>query len=94
MDIVEAEEVGTVRGGCRAAGVWGVGEVRGLGGAELREAVQSGGALGRLVGKGGAGTKWGGALRRVGRARGGINVAMGRRVQIDVGSRSSKTLGR
>ena len=71
MDIVEAEEVDMMREGCRAAGVWRVSEVRGLDGAELREAVQSGGALERLVGKGKAGSKWGEVVRRVARARGG-----------------------
>ena len=39
VDIVDAEEVDIVREGCRAAGVWRVSEVRGLGGAELREAA-------------------------------------------------------
>jgi hypothetical protein len=45
VDIVDPEEVDMVREGCRAAGVWRVSEVRGLDGAEPREAAQSGGAL-------------------------------------------------
>ena len=94
VDIVEAEEVDMIREGCRAAGVWRVSEVRGFDGAELREAVQSGGALERLVGKGKAGSKWGGVVRRVARARGGTRDVMGRRVRIGAGSRSSRTLGR
>ena len=44
VDIVDPEEVDMVREGCRAARVWRVSEVRGLDGAELREAVQSGGS--------------------------------------------------
>ena len=71
-----------------------VSEVRGLDGAELRETIHSGGALERLVGKEKAGTKWGGVVRRVARARGGTNDAMGRRVRIGAGSRSSSALGR
>ena len=51
IDLVEADEVEMVRGGCRAAKVWRVSELRRLGGAGLREAVEPGGALERLVGK-------------------------------------------
>ena len=94
VDIVDTEEVDMVREGCRAAGVWRVSEVRGLDGAELREAAQSGGALERLVGRGKAGAKWGEVVRRVARARGGANDVMGRRVRVGAGSRSSKALGR
>jgi ribonuclease HI len=94
VDIVDTEEVDMVREGCRAAGVWRVSEVRGLDGAELREAAQSGGSLERLVGKGKAGAKWGEVMRRVARARGGTNDVMGRRVRVGAGSRSSRTLGR
>ena len=71
VDMVDTDEVDMVREGCRAAGVWRVSEVRGLNGAELREAAQSGGSLERLVGKGRAGAKWGEVVRRVARARGG-----------------------
>ena len=49
------------------------------------------------MGKGKAGSKWGEVVRRVARARGGINDVnhvMGRRVRIGAGSRSSRTLGR
>ena len=66
----------------------------GLDGAELREAVQSGGALERLVGRGKAGAKWGEVVRRVAKARGEANDVMGRRVRVGAGSRSSKALGR
>ena len=69
-------------------------EVRELDSAELRESMQSGGALERMVGKGKAGAKWGEIVRRVVRARGGANDVMGRRVSIGAGSRSSITLGR
>ena len=93
-DIVEVDEVGMVREGCSAAGIWRVSEVRELDGAELTESVQSGGALERLAGKGKAGAKWGKVVRRVSRARGGSNDVMGRRVRIGAGSKSSKTLGR
>ena len=61
VDIVDHEEVDIVREGCRAAGVWRVSESRGLDGAEIREAAQSGGALERLVGRGKqvpSGVKW------------------------------------
>ena len=91
---VEAEEVDIMREGCRAAGIWRVSEVRGLDGANLREAVQGGEALERLVGKGKAGTKWDEVMRRVARARGGANDVMDRRVRIGAGSRSSRILGR
>ena len=69
-------------------------EVRGLDGAVLREAAQSGGALERLVGRGKAGAKWGEVVRRVARARDGVNDVMGRRVRAGACSRSSKVLGR
>ena len=45
MDIAESEEADTMKQGSRAGGVWRMSEVRGLGCANLREAVQSGGAL-------------------------------------------------
>ena len=69
-------------------------EVRGLDGAELREAAQSGGAPERLVGRGKAGAKWGEVVRRVVRARGGANNVTGRRVRVGASSRSSKALGK
>ena len=94
VDIVDPEEVDMVREGCRAAGVWRVSEVRGLDGVELREAVQSGGALERRVGRGKAGAKWDEVVRRVARARGEANDVMGKRVRVGAGSRSSKALGR
>ena len=50
VDLVEM-----VREGCRAVEVWRVSELRRLDGAGLREAMESGGALERLVGKGKAG---------------------------------------
>ena len=93
VDIVEADEVGLMREGCRAAGIWRVSEVRGLDGVEMREAAQSGGALERLVGKGKAGARWGEVVRRVARARGGVTDVMGRRVRAGAGSRSSRALG-
>ena len=71
VDLVEADEVEMVREGCRAAEVWRVNELRRLGGAGLREAVESGGALERLVGKCKAGKTWGEAVRRVAQVRGG-----------------------
>ena len=52
VNIVEAEEVDMMREGCKAARVWSMSEVRGRDGVELREAIQSGGALQRLVGQG------------------------------------------
>ena len=67
-------------------------EVRGLDGAELGEAAQSDGALESLVGRGKTGAKWGTVVRRMARARGGVNDVMGRRVGIGAGSRSSKHL--
>ena len=69
VDIVEADEVDMMREECRAVRVWRVSEARGLDVAELREPVQSGGALERLVGKGKAGAKWGEVVRRVTRAK-------------------------
>ena len=94
VEIVEAEEMDMLREGCRAAGVWRVSEVRRLDGVELREAMQSGGAPERLVGKGKAGSKWDEVVKRVARARGGISDVTGRRVRIGAGSRSSSALGR
>ena len=94
VDIVDLEEVDMVREVCRAAGVWRASEVRGLDGAEPREAVQSGVALERLVGRGEAGAKWDEVARRVARARGGANDVMGRRVRAGAFSRSNKALGR
>ena len=94
VDIVEADEVDSMREGCRAAGVWRVSEVRRLDGAELREATQSVGALERMVGKGKADAKWGEVVkRRVARARGGAIDVMRRRVRADAGPRSSRALG-
>ena len=93
VDIVEVDEMDPMREGCRAAGIRRVSEVRRLDGVELREAVQSGGALERLVGQGKAGTRWGKVVRRVGRTRGGVTAAMGRRVRAGAGPRSSRALG-
>ena len=82
VDIIDPEEVDMVREERRAAGVWRVSEVRGLDGVQLREAIQSGWALERLVGRDKAGAKWGEAVRVVARARGGANAVMGRRVRV------------
>ena len=48
-----------MREGRRAAEVWRVSELKRLDGAGLREAVEPGGALERLVGKGKARKAWG-----------------------------------
>ena len=82
-----------VREGCRAAEVWRVSELRRLGGAGLREAVESGGALERLVGKGKAGTAWGEVTGRVAQVRGGRVDVMGRTVRAGAESRCSRPLG-
>jgi hypothetical protein len=82
-----------VREGCRAAEVWRVSELRGLGGSGLREAAKPNGALERLVGKGKAGKLWGEVVRRVAQVRGGRTDVMGRRVRTGAGSRCSKPLG-
>ena len=60
-----------VREGCRAAEVWRVSELRRLGGAGLREAVESSGALEGLVGKGKVGKTWEEVVGRVAQVRGG-----------------------
>ena len=90
VDTVEADEVGLMRGGCRGAGIWGVGEVRRLGGAhvERRGAAQSGGALER------GGVRWGGVTRRVAQSSGGNIDVTGRRVRAGAGSRGSRALGK
>ena len=97
VDLVEADGVGMVREGCRAAEVWRVSELRRLGGAGLRdpEAVEPGGAraLERLVGKGKAGKAWGEMVRRVARVRGGRVDAVGRTVRAGAGPRCSRPLG-
>ena len=56
----------------RAAGVWRVSELRGLDGAGLRGAVELGGALERLVGKGKAGASWGELGWGTGGGKGGV----------------------
>ena len=95
VDLVEADEVEMVREGCRAAEVWRVSELRGLGGTRLimREAVKPNGALERLVGRGKAGKAWGEVVRRVAQVRGGREDIMGRVVRAGAESRCSKPLG-
>ena len=93
VDLVEADEVEMVRGGFRAAEVWGVNELRGLDGTSLREAAAPGGALEKLVGKGKADKTWGEVMRRVAQVRGGRLDAMGRMVRAGAGSRCSRPLG-
>ena len=65
VDLVEEDEVVMVREGCRAAEVWRVSELRSLDGASLREAVEPGGALERMVGRGKANRLWDEVARRV-----------------------------
>ena len=47
-----------------------------------------GGALERLVGKGKAGARWSGVVRRVAHARGGRTDVMSKVVRVGAGSRS------
>jgi hypothetical protein len=93
VDLVESDEVEMVREGCRAAEVWRVNELRGLGGTRLREAAGPGGALERLVDKGKAGGTWGKVMRRVAQARGSRVDTVGRTVRTGAESRCSRALG-
>ena len=65
--------------------MWRVSELKGLGGAGPREAVEPGGALERLVGKDKAGEAWGEVVRRVAQVRGGRVGVIGRTVRAGAG---------
>ena len=59
----------------------------------IREAVESGGAPERLVGKCKAGKTWGEVTRRVAQARGDRVDVVGRTVRVGAESRCSRPLG-
>jgi hypothetical protein len=90
VDLVEADEVEMVTEGCRVAEVWRVSELRKLDGAG---AVESGGALERLVGEGKAGKTWREVVRRVAQVRGVRVGVVGRTVRAGAESRCSRPLG-
>ena len=92
VDLVEADEVEMVRGGCRAAEVWRVSELRDLDGAGLRGLAGLGDALERLVDNGKAGRTWGEVVRRVAQATGSRVDSMGRTVRVGDESRCSRPL--
>ena len=75
--------------------MWRVSELRSrrLDGTGLREAVELGGALERLVGKGKAGNAWGEVVRRVAQVRGGRVDVVGNTVRVGVEPRCNRPLG-